>query len=95
MPLDLFNIFLRKKKLNTTLKVQRLMTGGGCPSTILNDPVMNVMDAATPNLDVEVFCPFDSTAVFEKECTYIITVHHNSTYFLNQYLEFFMSFFLN
>jgi len=69
------------------------MTGGGCPSTIPNDPVKNVMDAATPNLDVEVPCPFDSTAVFERECTYIITVHH--TFFLNQYFEFFVSYFFS
>ncbi|KMQ85326.1 hypothetical protein RF55_16196 [Lasius niger] len=42
------------------------MTGGGNPSTIPNDPVMDFMDAATPNLEVQ--CPFDSTTEFEKEC---------------------------
>lgn len=60
----------RKKKLNTTVKVQCLMTGGGCPPPIPNDPVMDYMDTAAPNLDLEVHCSFDSTAGFEKECTY-------------------------
>jgi len=45
------------------------MTGGGCPPTSPNDPVMDFMDATTPNLDLEVECPFDSTAEFERECT--------------------------
>lgn len=48
------------------------MTGGGNPSTIPNDPVMDFMDAATPNLDLEVQCPFDSTTEFEKECTHTL-----------------------
>ncbi|XP_018362905.1 PREDICTED: uncharacterized protein LOC108761067 [Trachymyrmex cornetzi] len=57
----------KKKKLNITIKAQRLMTGGSCPVTIPNDPVMDAMDAATPNLDLEVWYPYDSTAEFEKE----------------------------
>lgn len=64
------------------------MTGGGCPVTIPNDPVMDAMDAATPNLDLEVWCPYDSTAEFEKECMY---VHYKDLIdiflYLNQYFE--------
>lgn len=43
------------------------MTGGGPAPVELNDPVMAFMDATNPNLDVEIDCAFDSTAVFEKE----------------------------
>lgn len=32
-----------------------------------NDPVMEFMDATNSNIDVEIDCPYDSTAVFEKE----------------------------
>jgi len=44
------------------------MTGGGPVPVQPNDPVMEFMDATNPNLDVEIDCTFDSTAVFEKEC---------------------------
>jgi len=45
------------------------MTGGGpAPAVQPNDPMMEFMDATNPNLDVEIDCTFDSTAVFEKEC---------------------------
>ncbi|XP_032690276.1 uncharacterized protein LOC116853330 [Odontomachus brunneus] len=57
----------KKKKLNTSIKVQRLMTDGGVAPAIPVDPVMNFMDDATSNLDIEVPCPFDSTAQMEKE----------------------------
>jgi len=60
--------YFRKKKLNTSIKVQRLMTGGGVSPAMSVDPVMDFMDAVTPNLDIEVSCPFDSTTQFEKEC---------------------------
>ncbi|XP_032686572.1 myb/SANT-like DNA-binding domain-containing protein 3 isoform X2 [Odontomachus brunneus] len=61
------NMKQKKKKLNTSIKVQRLMTGGSVAPAIPVDPVMNFMDDATPNLDIEVPCPFDSTAQMEKE----------------------------
>ncbi|XP_072752400.1 uncharacterized protein [Anoplolepis gracilipes] len=61
------NMKQRKRKLNTTMRHERLMTGGGPPSVQPNDPVMAFMDATNANLDVEIDCPFDSTAVFEKE----------------------------
>ncbi|XP_032673086.1 uncharacterized protein LOC116844987 [Odontomachus brunneus] len=43
------------------------MTGGDVAPAIPIDPVMNFMDDATPSLDIEVPCPFDSTAQMEKE----------------------------
>ncbi|XP_032677318.1 uncharacterized protein LOC116846958 [Odontomachus brunneus] len=43
------------------------MTGGGVAPAIPVDPVMNFMDDATPNLDIEVPCPFDSITQMEKE----------------------------
>lgn len=46
------------------------MTGGGPASVQFNDPVIAFMDATNANLDIEVNCTFDSTAVFEKECKY-------------------------
>ncbi|XP_011859160.1 PREDICTED: myb/SANT-like DNA-binding domain-containing protein 3 [Vollenhovia emeryi] len=61
------NMKQKKRKLNTSIKVQRLMTGGGVSPAVPVDPVMDFMDATTPNLDIEVPCPFDSTAQFEKE----------------------------
>ncbi|XP_077277680.1 uncharacterized protein LOC143905895 [Temnothorax americanus] len=61
------NMKQKKKKLNTSMKVQRLMTGGGVSPAVPVDPVMDFMDTVTPNLDIEVPCPFDSTAQFEKE----------------------------
>ncbi|XP_072764126.1 uncharacterized protein [Anoplolepis gracilipes] len=61
------NMKQRKRKLNTTKRHERLMTGGGPASVQPNDPVMAFMDATNANLDVEIDCPFDSTAVFEKE----------------------------
>ncbi|XP_018367420.1 PREDICTED: uncharacterized protein LOC108763951 isoform X2 [Trachymyrmex cornetzi] len=57
----------RKRKLSTTFRHERLMTGGGPASVQPNDPVMEFMDATNQNLDVEIACAFDSTAVFEKE----------------------------
>lgn len=60
----------RKRKLNTVIRHNRLMTGGGPALVQLNDPVMEFVDATHANLDVEINCPFDSTAVFEKECKY-------------------------
>lgn len=50
------------------MKVQRLMTGGGVSPAVSVDPVMDFMDATTSNLDLEISCPFDSTAQFENEC---------------------------
>ncbi|XP_018367899.1 PREDICTED: uncharacterized protein LOC108764258, partial [Trachymyrmex cornetzi] len=61
------NMKQKKKKLNTSMKVQRLMTGGGVSPAVSVDPVMDFMDATTPNLDLEISCPFDSTAQFENE----------------------------
>ncbi|XP_018375210.1 PREDICTED: uncharacterized protein LOC108768976 [Trachymyrmex cornetzi] len=43
------------------------MTGGGSAPVQPNDPVIEFMDATNPNLDVEIDCAYDSTAVFEKE----------------------------
>ncbi|XP_018367419.1 PREDICTED: uncharacterized protein LOC108763951 isoform X1 [Trachymyrmex cornetzi] len=62
-----YTSFLKKRKLSTTFRHERLMTGGGPASVQPNDPVMEFMDATNQNLDVEIACAFDSTAVFEKE----------------------------
>lgn len=62
----------RKQKLTTTIRHERLMTGGGPAAVQPNDPVMEFMDATNENLDVEIDCAFDSTAVFEKECKHHI-----------------------
>ncbi|KMQ89579.1 hypothetical protein RF55_10773 [Lasius niger] len=43
------------------------MTGGDPAPVQQNDPVMEFMDATNSNIDVEIDCPYDSTAVFEKE----------------------------
>ncbi|KAM0730295.1 hypothetical protein ACS0PU_004172 [Formica fusca] len=40
------NMKQKKKKLNTAMKVQRLMTGGGVSPAVPVNPVMNFMDAA-------------------------------------------------
>lgn len=61
-------INFRKRKLTTAMKHERLMTGGGPAPEQPNDPVMAFMDATNSNLDIDIDCPFDSTAVFEKEC---------------------------
>lgn len=52
------------------MKHQRLMTGGGPAPVERVDPVMDFMDGATGNIDVEIDCPFDSTAAFERDCKY-------------------------
>lgn len=62
--------YFRKKKLNTSVKVQRLMTVGDVSSAVSVDPVMDFMDATIQNLDT-VSCSFDSTAQFEKECIFL------------------------
>jgi len=43
------------------------MTGGGPAPVQETDAVMAFMDATNSNIDIEVDCPYDSTAVFEKE----------------------------
>lgn len=55
--------YFRKKKFNTSIKVQRLLTGGGVPPKMPDDPIMNFMNSVSPNLDTEVSCSFDSTAI--------------------------------
>lgn len=54
---------------------KRLMTGGGLAPIQSHDPVISFIDATNPNLDVEIDCTFDSTAVFQKDCE---TVKHNT-----------------
>lgn len=44
------------------------MTSGGPAPVQPNDPVMDFIDTTNANVDIEIDCPFDSTAVFEKEC---------------------------
>jgi len=43
------------------------MTGGGPAPVQQTDAVMAFMDATNSNIDVEIDCPYDSTAIFEKE----------------------------
>lgn len=52
------------------MKHQRLMTGGGLAPVERADPVMDFIDETSGNIDVEIHCPFDSTAGFEKDCKY-------------------------
>ncbi|KAJ8929982.1 hypothetical protein NQ314_017270 [Rhamnusium bicolor] len=54
-------------KQSTEEKYTRLVTGGGPPLEIKTDPVMEVVDAAAPNADVTITCPWDSTAVYMRE----------------------------
>lgn len=62
--------YFRKRKSTTTIKHQRLMTGGGPAPVERADPVMDFIDETSGNIDVEIHCPFDSTAGFEKDCKY-------------------------
>jgi hypothetical protein len=65
------------------------MTGGGPVPVESNDPVMDYMDPTNANLDVEVDCTSDSTAVFEKQCkhyTYIRSTRRTILIFLLQQL---------
>ncbi|KMQ87412.1 hypothetical protein RF55_13313 [Lasius niger] len=57
----------RKRKLTTAIRHERLMTGGGPAPVQPNDPVIAFMDATNANIDIEIDCAFDSTAVYEKE----------------------------
>jgi len=43
------------------------MTGGGPAQVQETNAVMAFMDATSSNIDIEINCPYDSTAVFEKE----------------------------
>lgn len=43
------------------------MTGRGPAPVKPNDSVMAFIDATTSNIDVEVPCSYDSTALFEKD----------------------------
>ncbi|KAK0072052.1 hypothetical protein PV325_011946 [Microctonus aethiopoides] len=61
------NLKQKKRKSTTIMKHQRLMTGGGPAPVERADPVMDFIDETTGNIDVEIHCPFDSTAGFEKD----------------------------
>ncbi|KAJ8933282.1 hypothetical protein NQ314_014110, partial [Rhamnusium bicolor] len=61
------NLKQRKRKISTEEKYTRLVTGGGPPLEIKTDPVMEAVDAAAPNEDVTITCPWDSTAVYMRE----------------------------
>ncbi|KAK0158043.1 hypothetical protein PV327_011224 [Microctonus hyperodae] len=43
------------------------MTGGGPAPVERADPIMDFIDETSGNIDVEIDCPFDSTAGFEKD----------------------------
>lgn len=55
----------RKRKVNTELKYQQLRTGGGESEKKEEDPLMDLIDAAAPGVDVEMDCEWDSTAHFK------------------------------
>jgi len=75
---ELFRVFIysknvthfRKRKLTTALRHEQLMTGGDPAPVQETDAVMAFMDTTNSNIDIEVDCPYDSTAVFEKESKY-------------------------
>lgn len=69
----------RKRKLTTAIRHEWLMTGGGPAPVQPNDPVIAFMVATNANIDIEINCAFDSTAVYEKECkyyTYTVLIFH-------------------
>lgn len=47
----------RKRKLNTTIRHERLMTGGGPAVVHQSDPAMEFIDATNMDLDVEINYP--------------------------------------
>lgn len=42
------------------------MTGGGPAPVQPNYPIIEFIDATNANVDIEIDCAFDSTAIFEK-----------------------------
>lgn len=64
------------------------MTGGGPAPVQPHDPVMEFLDETNANVDIEIDCPFDSTAVFEKECKYYIYAIFISFLYCNNHFCF-------
>jgi hypothetical protein len=61
-----FEIYNRKRAENTKHIFSMLKTGGGPPDAESTDPLMKLVDAAAPNVDLFLDCDWDSTAAFGR-----------------------------
>jgi hypothetical protein len=67
MIIAIFLIFygcVRKRAENTKIIFETLKTGGGERSDSEPDTLMELVDVAAPNADIQLDCRWDSTAVF-------------------------------
>ncbi|XP_030751367.1 myb/SANT-like DNA-binding domain-containing protein 3 [Sitophilus oryzae] len=56
-----------KRKANTEVKYQRLVTGGGPEPSESQDPVMEAVSVAAPHADVMMTCKWDMIGVYERQ----------------------------